>query len=202
MQLFYSPASPFVRKVMVFLHETGQLADVALRPVTTTALNSDAGLMAANPLAKLPTLLRADGPAMYDSRVICRFLDDRAKAGLYPAAPRLWETLTLEATGDAIMESALGIVYERRLRPEELHFQPLLDAYWAKVDRAIEVLNTRWMSHLHGPLDAGQIAVACALGYVDFRLPEKDWRAGRDALAGWYASFAARPAMAETAPKG
>lgn len=202
MQLFYSAASPFVRKVMVFLHETGQLADVELRPVTTTALNSDSGLMAANPLAKLPTLLRSDGPAMYDSRVICRFLDDRAKAGLYPAAPRLWETLTLEATGDAIMESALGIVYERRLRPEELHFQPLLDAYWAKVDRAIEVLNTRWMSHLHGPLDAGQVAVACALGYVDFRLPEKDWRAGRDALAGWYAKFSERPSMAQTAPKG
>ncbi|MBS0124721.1 glutathione S-transferase [Thetidibacter halocola] len=201
MQLFHSPISPFVRKVMVVLHETDQLGDVELKSVSTTVLASDPTLIAANPLAKLPTLLRPDGPALYDSRVICRFLDDRGKGGLYPAA-RLWDTLTLEATGDAIMEAGLAIVYEKRLRPAEIQFQPLMDAHWGKADRAIEVLNARWMSHLHGPLDCGQIAVACALGYLDFRMPERDWRTGRDALAAWYSEFCKRPAMQATAPVG
>jgi len=199
MQLFHAKASPFVRKVMVVLHETDQLSDVEIVDVSTTALNSDPSLVAANPLGKLPTMLRSDGPAMYDSRVICRYFDARADAGLYPES-RLWDTLTLESTGDAIMDAGLAIVYEKRLRPEEMHFAPLMEAQWQKADRAIDVLNARWMSHLYGPMDMGQIAVACALGYLDFRLPDKDWRAGRDGLATWYQTFSERSSMQATRP--
>ena len=87
MRLYHSPTSPYVRKVMVLLHETGQIADVELIPATGTPVDPGSMPLALNPLGKIPALERGDGPALYDSRVICRFLDDRAARGLYPGAP-------------------------------------------------------------------------------------------------------------------
>ncbi|MCT4608072.1 MAG: glutathione S-transferase [Pelagimonas sp.] len=201
MDLLCSPASPFVRKTVVLLHETEQLDDVRQVPVTASPYGPNAALVAANPLGKIPALVRPDAPAIYDSRVICRFLDARAKAGLYPEA-RLWETLTLEATADAIMESAVLITYEARHRPEEKQHDDWVDGQWTKISRALDALQTRWMSHLQGPLDMGQIAVACALGYLDLRHDARNWRQGRDALSAWFAEFEQRPSMLATAPQG
>jgi glutathione S-transferase len=201
MQLISSPASPFVRKVRMLLHETGLADQVEELPVATTALATAPEAMAANPLGKIPALLREDGPAIYDSRVICRYLDARAGAGLYPEA-RLWEVLTLEATADGIMESGVLMVYEMRLRPEGARSAEWVEAQWAKIARVLDALEDRWMSHLAGPLDMAQIAVACALGYLDFRHDARGWREGHPALAAWYEGFAARPAMVETAPVG
>lgn len=199
MQLLHSPASPFVRKVMVTLHESGQLGDVEIVNVATTPVAPDPGLIAANPLGKIPALLRDNGPALYDSRVICRFLDDRAQAGLYPEN-RIWDTLTLEATGDAIMEAAVTIIYEERFRPAEKVSMEWIEGQWAKVSRALDTLGTRWMSHLHGRMDMGHFAVASALGYLDFRHEARSWRTGRDALSVWYAEFSQRPSMIATSP--
>lgn len=201
MQLFYSPTSPFVRKVMVLLHETGQLDDVTLVAASGTPLAPAKDALAHNPLGKVPALIRDDGPAIYDSRVICRFLDDRADAGLYPPA-RIWETLTIEATADGIMEAALLMVYEGRLRPEDRRMPDWVEGQWAKIERALDALGQRWISHLSGPLDMGQIAVGCALGYVDFRHDARNWRQGRDALANWADGFAERPSMQSTVPPG
>jgi glutathione S-transferase len=198
--LLSSPASPFVRKVRVLLLETGQ-DDVALQEVATTPVATAPEVAAANPVGKIPALIRDDGPTIYDSRVICRFLDARAKSGLYPEH-QLWDTLTLEATADGIMEAAVSMTYEKRLRPEEFWYEPWLDAQWSKVARALDALDSRWMSHLHGPLDMGQIAVACALGYLDLRHGDRDWRKGRDVLAAWEARFAERASMRATAPTG
>lgn len=183
----------------VLLLETGQ-DDVTLQEVTTTPVATAPDVAAANPVGKIPALIRDDGPTLYDSRVICRFLDARAQAGLYPDH-QLWDTLTLEATGDGIMEAAVSMTYEKRLRPEEFWYQPWLDAQWAKIARSLDALDSRWMAHLHGPLDMGQIAVGCALGYLDLRHGDKTWRKGRDALAAWEARFADRPAMRTTAPQ-
>ena len=202
MRLYHSATSPFVRKVMVALHETGQLADVALVPASGTPLDPGTMPVAQNPLGKVPALEREDGPALYDSRVICRYLDDRAGAGLYPAAPRLWDTLTLEATADGIMEAAVLVVYEGRLRPENCRFAPWVAGQHAKIDRALDALEARWISHLHGSLDMGQIAAGCALGYLDFRHADRNWRATRPGLGEWAAGFASRPAMLATAPQG
>jgi glutathione S-transferase len=201
MQLISSPASPFVRKVRVLLHETGLATQVEELPVATTALATAPEAMAANPLGKIPALLRADGPAIYDSRVICRYLDAKAGAALYPEA-RLWEVLTLEATADGIMESGVLMAYETRLRPEGARSEPWVEAQWAKIARALDALEDRWMSHLAGPLDMAQIAVACALGYLDFRHDARGWRNGHPALAAWYEGFAARDSMAQTVPVG
>ncbi len=203
MQLFHNPASPFCRKVDVLLHECGRFGDV--EPLAAgghpTAQGEDANMpLAHNPLGKIPTLLRPDGPAIYDSNVICRYLDDRFAAGLYPAH-RIWDTLTLEATADGIMEAAVLMVYEVRSRPEDQRSPEWVEAQWAKVLRGLEALEGRWMSHLHGNLDMGQIAVGCALGYLDFRHPDRDWRHAHMALAAWEKSFAARPSMEATKPR-
>ncbi|MEL7114546.1 MAG: glutathione S-transferase [Pseudomonadota bacterium] len=198
MQLYYSPASPYVRKVCVVLHEVGQFDAVELlHPLPNPADTSH--VEAANPLGKLPTLVRPDGPALYDSRVICRYLDTTFNGGLYPDG-QLWDVLTLEATADGILDAALLMVYEGRFRPEDMVYAPWVDRQWGKVARALDVLETRWMSHLAGPLHMGQIAVGCALGYLDLRHGDRDWRAGRPALAAWSASFGERASMAATVP--
>jgi glutathione S-transferase len=202
LRLYRSPASPYVRKVMVVLHETGQDGDVDYITATGTPLDPAAMPLAHNPIGKIPVLERADGPALYDSRVICRFLDARADGGLYPEPPRLWDSLVLEATADGILDAAVLMVYESRLRPEAIRFPDLVEAQWAKIARALDALEERWMSHLHGRLDIGQIAVGCALGYLDFRHGARDWRRGRDALAAWERRFAARDSMAATVPPG
>ncbi len=198
LRLLSSPASPFVRKVRVTLLET-EKDDVEIKDVTAHPLGGEAGLNAAAPLGKIPALERDGGPTIFDSRVICRFLDARANAGLYPDG-RIWDTLTLEALADGIMDAAVISVYEKRARPEEMWYQPWLDAQWQKVDRALDALERQWMSHLHGPLDAGQIAVGCALGYLDFRHGDKGWRDGRDSLAACEKRFAERPSMTATLP--
>ena len=197
MQLLVAGPSPFVRKVRVVLRETGQAEDVQEVSVTANPTGTAPELASANPLGKIPALLREDGPAIYDSRVICRYLDARAGAGLYPEA-RLWETLTLEATADGIMEAAVMMVYQARFGTAP---QPWIDAQWDKVARAIEAIEQRWMSHLEGPLDAAQIAVGCALGYLDFRHPDRAWRPSALALAEWESRFAERGPMAETRPE-
>lgn len=202
MRLYHSPASPYVRKVMVVLRETGQEGAVDLIHAAGNPVDPGTMPTAQNPLGKIPTLEREDGTALYDSRVICRFLDDRGKGGLYPAAPRLWETLTLEATGDGILDAALLMMYEVRTRPEEMRVPEWVEAQWAKAARGLDVLEARWISHLHGPLDIGQIAVGCALGYLDFRLGARDWREGRPDLAAWYGGFSGRASMRATVPVG
>ena len=200
MQLLMAGPSPFVRKVLVLLHETGQANDVELVQVTAAPGGADAKLKAANPVGKIPALVRDEGPTLYDSRVICRYLDHRANAGLYPE--NAWDTLVLEATADALMEAAVLMIYEKRFRPEEIWSEPWMEAQWGKVMGAVDALNARWMGHLAGPMDIGHIAVACGLGYLDFRHGDRDWRAGHDALADWYAGFAARPSMQATVPVG
>ena len=199
MQLFDNPASPFCRKVMVTLRETGQLKDVEILHAVGHALASEKMPTAQNPLGKIPTLVRADGPAMYDSRVICRFLDDRAKAGLYPERS-IWDILTLEATADGIIEAAVLMVYEFRTRPEDKQFPDMVEGQWAKVTRALDAVEERWMGHLAGPLNMGQIAMGCALGYLDFRHADRDWRQGRNSLTDWYAKFSQTESMKATEP--
>ncbi|MFN4193649.1 MAG: glutathione S-transferase [Tabrizicola sp.] len=200
MKLFHAPASPFVRKVMVLLHEAGAVDRVTLIPASGSPLDPGTMPVDRNPLGKIPALERPDGPALYDSRVITRYLDDLLDARLYPAAPHLWDTLTIEATGDGIAEAAVLMRYEMRVRPEGTRSPAWAEAQWSKISRALAVLEERWLSHLAGPLDMGQVAVGCALDYLHFRHGDRDWRSLHPALAAWHAAFADRPAMRATAP--
>lgn len=200
MRLHGSHTSPYVRKCLVLLHETGQIDDVELVLTGGTPLDSSAMPLAQNPLGKIPVLERPEGPALYDSRVITRYLDHRGNAGLYPEAPGLWDVLTLEATADGILDAAITMVYEDRIRPEDMAMDSIKDAWWGKIERAIDALESRWMGHLNGRLHMGQIAVASALAYLDFRHDARNWRKDAPALAEWFASFAERPSMQATRP--
>lgn len=186
---------------MVVLFETGLIDDVTLVPASGTALDPGTMPVAQNPLGKIPALEREEGGTLYDSRVICRYLDHRGSAGLYPPEPELWDVLTLEATADGIMDAAVLMIYEARIRPEEIRMPDWVEGQWGKVARTLDALNDRWLGHLNGRLNIGQIATGCALGYLDFRHDARNWRHGRDGLATWYAGFAQRPSMAQTAPK-
>ncbi|WP_424943862.1 glutathione S-transferase family protein [Aliiroseovarius crassostreae] len=198
MKLISSPASPFARKAKVLLLETGQ-EDVEVVEIMSSPTEPHPELRAANPLSKIPALKRSDGGTLYDSRVVTRYLDARSGGGLYPDA-RIWDVLTLEATGDAIMDAGVLMVYENRCRPEDMQFGGWMDAQWGKIEGALDALNDRWMSHLAGPVDMGQIAVGCALGYLDFRHDDRNWRKGRDALDDWFAVFSQRDSFTATKP--
>ncbi len=202
MRLYHSPTTPFGRKVMVALLESGQEADVAIVAASGTPLDPGSMPLEQNPLGKIPALELDDGSAIYDSRVICRYLDARSGGRLYPAAPRLWQTLTLEATADGMLDAAVLMVYEARIRPEEKRFPDWVDAQWTKISRALDALETRWIAHLCGPFDLGQVAIGCALSYLDFRHATRDWRSGRPQLAGWYEEFSQRKSMQATVPQG
>ena len=199
MTLMSSRASPFVRKVRVVLHETGQTDAVNEVFVATSPTEPASEVAAAHALKKVPALIRPEGCTLYDSRVITRYLDARGGGHLYPPS-HIWETLTLEATGDGIMDAAVLMVYEGRCRPEDKQDHGWVDAQWGKIENALDALTARWMSHLAGPVDAGVIAIGCALGYLDFRHPGREWRKGRDALDDWYAVFSERDAMQATRP--
>lgn len=136
MKLYYAPTSPYVRKVMILLEETGQRDDVELVNVATTPVAADPALLAKNPLAKVPALERPDGPTLFDSRVITAYLDERAGGMLYPTGARRWDTLTLEATADGILDAALLMTYEARLRPEDKRMPEWVEGQWDKVARS------------------------------------------------------------------
>ncbi len=196
MKLIMSPPSPFARKARVLLRETGLIDRVEEIQVSSSPFESAQELVAANPLGKIPTLIREDGPAIYDSRVITRYLDGMADSGLYPTA-RLYEILTLEATADEIMVVTVGMIYGERYREDAPDWT---EAQWSKAARAIAAINSRWMSHLNGPLNMAQIAVSCALSYVDLRHDARNWRHGNEALANWQAEFENRDSMQATKP--
>lgn len=199
MKLNHNPASPFVRKVHVLAIELGIVDQIEMVNAVGTPLDSGQMRIEANPLGKIPSLVRPDGPAIYDSSVICQYLNALAGGSFYPEAHR-WEAMTLEATADGIMDAAVLMTYEGRCRPEDMVYAPWVDGQWEKVARALDALEARWMSHLHGPMDIGHIATASALGYLDLRHDARNWRAGRPSLAAWYEKFAARQSMLDTQP--
>lgn len=199
MKLYHSITSPYVRKIDVQIAECG-ITGIERVSASGTPVAPDDAVIARNPLGKIPALEREDGPTLYDSRVITQFLDEMSGAGLYSQGPRRWDTMVVEATADGILDAAILIVYETRVRPEDKRFPAWVEGQWAKIDRAVEVLETRWIDHLNGPFDMGQIAVGCALGYLDFRHGSRNWRKGRPKLTAWEAAFAKRPSMVATVP--
>lgn len=201
MKLIYSPASPFVRKVLVLAHELGMIDQIELHSVQTTALNTAEDARAANPLGKIPALVRENNSTLFDSRVICEYINDVAKGNMYPKEG-YYDVLTLEALADGIMESAVLVTYEKRLRPEEQQSDAWMTAQWGKIIAALDALEAETMPGMSGPLNMAQLAIACALSYLDFRHDSRNWRSGHDKLAQWYAEMAQRPSLQATEPQG
>jgi len=201
MKLYHSTTSPYVRKVMVVAQITGQIEEIDLIAGSGTPMDPNVATCSANPLGKVPCLVTDDGLAIYDSRVITRYLDARKAGGLYPEGDALWPVLTREALADGVLDAAILTVYESRLRPEELRFSPWLQAQRSKILRALGTLEGEAGRFPADRFDASHIGVASALGYLDFRFPDLGWREGRPALAQWYEAAARRPEMIETRPE-
>ncbi len=199
MKLYHSGTSPYVRKVMVTAHLAGLVDRLELIPGSGTPLDPNEATVSANPLGKVPALVTDDGLTLYDSRVITRYLDGFGGAGLYPEGAALWPVMTREALADGIMDAGILSVYEARLRPEELRYTPWVQSQRSKIQRALGVLEGEAGRFGAAP-DAGQIAIGCALGYLDLRFGDMGWREGRPGLAEWFERFAALPAMQATMP--
>jgi len=196
MKLWYSPASPFVRKVMVFAHEAGLTDSIEL--VTGDVWAPDSKILQENPLGKVPALVTPEGvfPGSY---LCCEYLDSlHAGPRLIPGDPReRWPVLQLHAFADGIIEAAVAGVVEQLRRPKQFVYQGMLDRQQGKI---IGTLNKITSMDLPRTADIGSITLGCALGYLDFRLPQLGWRDGRPTLGLWYEYFAARKSMQETIP--
>lgn len=200
MQLIYAAASPFARKVRVLAAETGLLERIELFDTAVLPTTLNERVNALNPLGKIPVLLSDDGEALYDSRVICEYLDTLHQgAKLLPDGAARWQVLRLAALADGLMDAALLARYERAARPAELQWSAWLEGQLGKIQRALAELE-RQVGQLQGPLDLAQIGVACALGYLDFRFADLDWRAAHPGLAAFQQAFAQRASMQASAP--
>ena len=201
MTLHWSPRSPSVRQVMIVAHELG--LDPLIRTVRTVVggTTPHLGLMRINPLGKLPTLELADGTVLYDSPVICEYLDTLHQGPpLFPAAgPARFTALRRQALGDGMLDAALPWLSER-FRPPERQSAPHMALWRAKLEAAVAALEEEAKALAADAFGIGQIAIGVALGYLDFRFPELAWRDGHAALAGWYETFAARPAVTANPP--
>jgi len=203
MKLWYSPPSPFARKVRVVATELGLAERIELVLTPVVPIEPNPALVPQNPLVKLPTLEAEDGTVLYDSRTICEYLDALAGGGrLFPATgPARWDALRRQALGDGIMDAGILRRYELTLRPEALRWEDWLRGQQAKIDHALDAGERDAARRQgEGAFDIGHITLACALGWLDFRFPEFDWRAKRAALAAWYASAAKRPSLVQTVP--
>ena len=199
MKLVYSPPSPFVRKVTTLIHHAALNDRIELINVKTTALSVAEEARAANPLGKIPVMILEDGKAIFDSRVITRYLDELAGSNLYPQE-KFYDILTLEALADGIMESAVSITYESKLRPDNEQSPSWMEAQWSKVLHAVKALDEGEFKAMDGDMNMGQIAVACALGYLDFRHDARQWRNGYSNLASWNDEMMKLPALIKTIP--
>ncbi|MCH7864303.1 MAG: glutathione S-transferase N-terminal domain-containing protein [Proteobacteria bacterium] len=199
MKLRYSPLSPFVRKVTVMLIETG-LEDKVER-IPTDVWDPETDIAKDNPLGKIPTLITDDGKALYDSPVICEYLDGLHDGDkLFPASGQTrWRALGLQALGDGMSEAGVLRLLETR-RPEEVRYEKWMARQTATVFRAMDALESE-VDGLEGPLSIGQVAVGCSLGWLDFRFPDLGWRQDRPGLAEWFEGFSERPSMTATVPK-
>ena len=228
MQLLYAPTSPFVRKVMVVAHLTGQADQIEWLPSAAHPIRRDGRIAAHNPLAKVPTLILEDGQALYDSRVICEYLASRVgDTQLFPASGAArWQALTQQGLGDGLLDAALLARYERTARPADMQWTDWYDAQLVKVEAGLAEIEDQAAALFQAavvPLSAptsnapasnaptsngstsatptiGDVTLGCALGYLDFRFPELDWAARYPGTARWHATFRTLPAMQATLP--
>ena len=200
MKLHWSPRSPFVRKVAILLHETGLDAQVErVRSVAALATPNPA-IMADNPLSQIPTLVLDDGQALYDSPVICEYLDTLHDGARYfPAAgPARWTALQRQSLADGML-AILLIWRQERMKAPGQQLPDWLAAFATKIGASLARLEAG-AEALRDGHDIGHVTIGCMLSYLDYRFADLDWRAGHPALAAWHATFEQRPAVIATRP--
>lgn len=201
MKLRTNRASPFARKARILTRETGLTGRVEEIETTVSPVAPNETLARENPLVKIPALVTDSGEMLYDSDVICEYLDTlHAGRKLFPASgPRRFTALRRQALTDGILEAAVLCRYEMAVRPEALRWRDWVEGQKRKILGSLDVLEaevTAWGDDF----DIGQIGAACVCGYLDFRFADLNWRAGRPRLAAWFERAAQRPSVKETAP--
>ena len=208
MKLYTSGPSPFVRKVLVAAHELGLASQITQVPSVLSPIAPDAAVSSKNPLGKIPTLEIGDGTVLYDSRVICEYLDTlHGERKLVPeSGAARFTCLRVQALADGILDAGILVRYETFLRPEPLRWSEWVKGQCDKVLAGLSALETERQSF--GPdIDLGQIAAVCALAWLDFRKPlasdprgAPDLRARAPALYEWFERTRKRPSFAATEP--
>ena len=198
MKLYYAPASPFVRKVNVFAMEIG--LDKKIEWLKTNPWQAEDKLTAENPLSKIPTLITDDDKVIYDSRVICEYLDSLHNGDkLIPEkGEKRWQVLRLQALADGILDAGILRFMEKK-RPSELQSKDWDNMQQKSVKRGLDYLENS-ISDWSDNLDIGVITVACVLGWLDFRFADEGWRTRRPQLKNWFELFSKRPSMVKTMP--
>jgi glutathione S-transferase len=200
MKLCYGTSSAFSRKVRIAAIECGLSDRITL--VLSSTLNHDPELAAVNPLAKVPALVTDDGETLFDSPVICEYLDTlhQGRRLIPPAGREHWRVLCRQALGDGLMEALVFLGMPVR-RPDGVATSAaVMERERARVERGLDVLEAQTEDMVREGVTVGSIAVGCALGWLESRFPDWDWRTKRPSLAAWYEAFSRRPSMVETVP--
>lgn len=190
MKFFTSPSSPFGRKVKIAAHVLGLSDELMELPINT--LDPESGICDVNPLGKIPAL-EDNGATLYDSRVIMEYLDSKAGGDkIIPAAgPTRFDVLRRAALTDGILDAAVLVVYETRMRPEDKYVDTYVARQREKIIRGLKGVMATTANYQSGPMpDVGEIGLACVLDYLDFR-QQLDWRDHSPNFAGWLDDFAA-----------
>lgn len=196
MKLYYSPTSPYVRKVMACAIIRG--LDGRIEKHMSNPHASPEDLVADNPLSKVPCLVTDDGLPLFGSQLICEYLDSLGEElPLFPdhGAPR-WRALKFQSMGDGILDAAVPCRGEQG-KPREDARDAQITRFKAAISRTVDALEA---DPPHKHVDIGSVTVACALGYLDFRFASDQWRSGHPRLAAWFEAFAQNKGLAETAP--
>ncbi len=200
MKLRYSPTSPFVRKVTVLCREIG--LDSRVERVPASPWSDDDDLPSQNPLGKVPALVLDDGTTLFESLLICEYLDchhDGDKL-IPPIGDARWRSLRQHALADGILDSAVLMLVEGKRRPADKRWDDWSERQKGKIDRALDDLEQD-CGALDGPFTIGPMSVAIALDYLDFRFPDHGWRSGRPGLEAWHKAVSQRPSLRETMPR-
>ena len=202
MKLYHTPTSPFVRKVMVTAHELGLADRIETTFLRPSPLKTDPTLSQENPLSKIPVLVTPEHGPLFDSVVICEYLDALAGGGkLIPAGPTRFPVLRTHALCDGIIEAGVLVFYEKQNRPPELQFAPWLSGQTEKATQALDALAKVAADWTDDAVDLARIAAGVTLGWLEFRSVFGDLRTpARAGLFGWYDRFRERPSMKATAP--
>lgn len=198
MKLHWSPKSPYVRKVMVCAHELGLTQRLELVRSVAAMLKPNPQLMQDNPLSKIPTLVLEDGRTLFDSVVICEYLNELAQGPLFPREPaHRWTALRWHALGDGLLDA---LILWRNERERQQPLDALLAAFEHKTRATLRLLDNESRALASEPLGIGQITVACALGYLDYRFDAFGWRQCAPELARWHAEVMQRASFQATEP--
>lgn len=197
MKLYFADNSPYARKVRVLAIELGVYDGI--EKIQQMPRDNTTGFWTVNPLGRVPALITDEQAPLYDSRAICEYINTRANGGFFPAGAARWDALRRMSLGDGLLDAGLPMRNET-LRAKEVQATELIERHSAAVDRVLAALDADPTTNGE-QFDIGTIAVACALGWVDFRLPDRPWRTRHKKLSNWFDRVTKRKSFDLTKPK-